>query len=77
MTTADVDRLYKIIDDLRDEVHGYRRDLNGRLRTLEEAEARRDGADEQRSNVVRLIFGVAGMAAAISAVVAFIFDQLR
>lgn len=76
MSPADVDRLYKIIDDLRDEVHGYRADLNGRLRNLEMAEASRDGADNQKAATIKIVFGVAGMAAAISAVVAFILDRI-
>ena len=77
MSPADVDRLYTAMDDLRREVHQYRADLNGRLRALEQAEASRAGAEDQRDNIVRVIFGVAGMAAAISAVIAFVFDQLR
>lgn len=76
MSPADVDRLYTAVEQLRQEVHGYRADLNGRLRSLEEAEARRDGATAVKSNLSRLVFGVAGMAAAISAVVAFLLDRL-
>jgi hypothetical protein len=76
MTASDVDRLYTAVEALRSEVHGYRKDLNGRLRTLEMANAEREGADEQKSTTVRIVFGVAGMAAAISAITAFILDQL-
>lgn len=76
MSPADVDRLYDAVENLRHEVHGYRADLNGRLRTLEMAEASRDGAEHQRGSIVRLLFGAAGMAAAISAIVAFILDRL-
>jgi hypothetical protein len=76
MSPADVDRLYTAVEQLRQEVHGYRADLNGRLRTLEEAEARRDGASEVKTNLSKLLFGVAGMAAAISAVTAFLLDRL-
>jgi len=35
MTTSDVDRLYDAVEKLRQEVHMYRADLNGRLRKLE------------------------------------------
>lgn len=49
MSGDDVERLYRMLTELRDEVHGYRADLNGRLRALEVANAERDGADEQRS----------------------------
>lgn len=76
MSPADVDRLYDAVEQLRQEVHGYRADLNGRLRNLELAEASRDGADEQKHNITRLVFGAASMAAAISAVVAFIVQQI-
>ena len=76
MSPADVDRLYTAVEQLRQEVHGYRADLNGRLRTLEAAEAARSGADVQKHRLVQLLFGVAGMAAAISAVVAFLLDRL-
>ena len=75
MTASDVDRLYTAVEALRVEVHGYRADLNGRLRKLEMANAERDGADDQKHTAVRLVFGVAGMAAAISAVVGFVLSQ--
>lgn len=52
MTTADVDRLYDLIADLRDEIHGYRADLNGRLRALETSEAARDAMETHRSVTV-------------------------
>lgn len=76
MSPADVDRLYTAVEQLRHEVHGYRSDLNGRLRTLETAEAERKGANDTKTNITRLMFGAAGMAAAISAVIAFILDRL-
>lgn len=76
MSPADVDRLYTAVEQLRQEVHGYRADLNGRLRTLEMAEAHRTGSDHQTHSLLRILFGVAGMAAAISAVTAFILDRI-
>lgn len=76
MSPADVDRLYTAVEQLRQEVHGYRADLNGRLRTLEQAEAQREGADEQKHTLYKVVFGAAGMAAAISAVTAFILDRI-
>lgn len=76
MSEGDVERLYRMLAELRDEVHGYRKDLNGRLRNLEQAEAQRKGADELKGSTIRLIFGVAGMAAAISATLAFILDRI-
>lgn len=76
MTASDVDRLYTAVEALRSEIHGYRADLNGRLRTLEMAEAERQGAEDQRGSFVRIVFGIAGMAAAISAVVAFALDRI-
>lgn len=41
MSAEDVERLYGMIRELRDEVQGYRNDLNGRLRKLEQADAAR------------------------------------
>lgn len=76
MSPADVDRLYTAVEQLRQEVHGYRADLNGRLRALEQAEAQREGADEQKHTLYKVVFGAAGMAAAISAVMAFILDRI-
>lgn len=45
MPDDDVERLYRMLGELRDEVQGYRKDLNGRLRTLEMAEAQRTGQE--------------------------------
>lgn len=49
MSADDVERLYRMLSELRDEVHGYRKDLNGRLRTLEHAEANRKGQETASS----------------------------
>jgi hypothetical protein len=49
MSEGDVERLYRMLSDLRDEVHGYRSDLNGRLRKLEVANASRTGAENQKN----------------------------
>lgn len=76
MSGDDVNRLYQMLAELRDEVHGYRADLNGRLRNLEIAEAQREGADELKGNTIRIIFGIAAMSAAISATIAFVLDRL-
>ncbi|CAB4171746.1 hypothetical protein UFOVP929_17 [uncultured Caudovirales phage] len=54
MTTSDVDRLYDAVEKLRQEVHMYRADLNGRLRRLEvdaaEAAAREELREAERKN---------------------------
>ncbi len=68
MTTNDVERLYAAMDDLRDEVRGYRHDLNGRLRSLEQAEARREGIGTGRGGIGRIVLGVAAVAAAVGSV---------
>jgi hypothetical protein len=72
----DVERLYRMLQELRDEVHGYRADLNGRLRKLENAEAQRQGANELKTNTVQIVFGIAAMSAAISATIAVILDRI-
>lgn len=70
MTTTDVDRLYNGLAEVANEVRGYRAELNGRLRKLEEAEARREGAGNARGSLGRVIWGVAAVSAAIGSVVA-------
>jgi hypothetical protein len=46
MSIESDERLYAMIRDLRDEVQGYRRDLNGRLRKLEQTDAARTAHSE-------------------------------
>lgn len=80
MTSNDVMRLYAMLEELRkesrhhltevrDEVKGYRADLNGRLRALESAEAHRTGMSAGRGNVGRTIMGVAAVSAACGSVI--------
>jgi hypothetical protein len=79
MTTNDVTRLYHLLDalrheskqqaqEIRDEVQGYRADLNGRLKALELAEARREGMGMGRGSIGRTIVAVAAVAAAVGSV---------
>ena len=83
MTPNDVGRLYHLLDalrnesrahlsEVRDEVQGYRADLNGRLKALELAEARREGMGMGRGSIGRLIMSVAAVSAAIGSVVGVI-----
>ena len=83
MTTNDVQRLYVLLDslrveqrrdlgELRDEVQGYRADLNGRLKALELAEDRREGMGVARGSIGRIIWGVAAVSAAIGSIVGVI-----
>jgi hypothetical protein len=65
----DTERLYTMLRELREEVVGYRADLNGRLRALETAEAHRQGADYGKGSVGRLVAGTAALAAAIAGVI--------
>ena len=69
MPPEDTERLYTMLRELREEVVGYRADLNGRLRALETAEAHRQGADYGKGSVGRLVAGTAAMAAAIAGVI--------
>lgn len=64
MSDAEIERIFRSLDR-----------IEARLTALEKREAAREGADQKTGNLVRLVFGVAGMAAAISAVVAFILDK--
>ena len=68
MTTSDVDRLYNALEGVATEVRSYRAELNGRLRKLEEAEAKRHGADAGKGTVGRTIIGVAAVAAAVGSI---------
>jgi hypothetical protein len=87
VTSNDVMRLYSLLDSLRaesakhmgevrDEVQGYRADLNGRLRALEQAEAQRRGMDMGRGGVGRMVMGVAAVAAAVGSVTGVVFAIL-
>lgn len=69
MPPEDTDRLYAMLRELREEVVGYRADLNGRLRALETAEAHRQGADYGKGSVARLVVGTAALAASIAGVI--------
>lgn len=79
MTPTDVTRLYHLLDALRhesrtnlegvrEEVQGYRADLNGRLKALEIEAARREGMGMGRGSVGRIIVSVAAVAAAVGSV---------
>ena len=69
MPPEDTDRLYTMLRELREEVVGYRADLNGRLRALETSEAHRQGADHGKGSVARLVAGTAAIAASIAGVI--------
>jgi hypothetical protein len=79
MTSTDVMRLYALLSELqresrshlaevRDEVKGYRADLNGRLKALELDAARREGMGVGRGSIGRTIVAVAAVAASIGSV---------
>ena len=76
MTTSDVDRLYNGLAEVTAEVRGYRADLNGRLRALEAAEARRVGAEIGKGLVGRIVIGTAAVSAAVATVVALILHNV-
>jgi hypothetical protein len=68
VTTSDVERLYQALAEITAEVRGYRADLNGRLKALELAEARREGMGAGRGGVGRFVLAVAAVAAAVGSV---------
>jgi hypothetical protein len=85
MTPNDVARLYHLLDalrnesrtsaqEIREEVQGYRADLNGRLKALELAEARREGMGMGKGSIGRIIMGVAAVSAAVGSVVGLVFS---
>lgn len=80
MTASDVDRLYTAVEALRVEVHGYRADLNGRLRALEKSEASREGAEQARSlsrgQLIGWVMVIAAVVGAASALASQVINQL-
>jgi hypothetical protein len=80
MTSTDVTRVYALLDELRreqrrdmtalhDEVVGYRADLNGRLKALELSEAKRQGEEDGRGSIGRVVLAVAAVSASIGSIV--------
>jgi hypothetical protein len=76
MTTTDVDRLYNGLAEVAQEVRGYRAELNGRLRRLEEAEAHRNGRDHGKGSIGRIVVSVAAVSAAVGSVVGTVIALL-
>ena len=76
MTTADVERLYVLVEALRGEVVGYRADLNGRLRALEIAQAENLGGEAARSMSRNQIVGWVVVIAGIVGISSTIVDQV-
>ena len=58
MTASDVERLYALLHD-----------IDNRLRRIEQAEAKRVGADMGKGSIGRIIMGVAAVSAAIGSIV--------
>lgn len=65
MSDAEIERIFRSLDR-----------IEARLVQLEQLEAQRQGASDTKTNMARLVFGAAGMAAAISAVMAFVLDRI-
>lgn len=76
MTPDDTERLYTMLQALREEVVGYRADLNGRLRALEFAESHRQGTEQGRNSIGRLVAGTAAIASAIAVFVTSIANSI-
>lgn len=80
MTTSDVQIIYSQLVALQEEVRGYRLELNGRLRHLEQAEHARVAIEqailaettESRAHVGFFIFGTSAIAATIGSIVSLI-----
>lgn len=76
MSAEDVERLYRMLSELRDEVQGYRSDLNGRLRALEKAEASRKGQETANSMSKAQIATWVGVAVGIGSLCTAILTQV-
>ena len=88
MTPTDVTRLYHLLDalrheskqqaqEIRDEVQGYRADLNGRLKALELEQARREGAGMGKGSIGRIVVATAAVSAAIGSITGVVFAIIR
>ena len=73
MSDAEIERLYRSIEQLHTEVKEYRADLNGRLRYLEVHAAGLDAAQGQRvltrASALAYIAGIASLAGIMTAVI--------
>lgn len=76
MAPEDTDRLYAMMSDLRESVEGYRTDLNGRLRRLEAANAKREGIENGRGSVFRIVAATAAVAGSVTGVIVVISDRI-
>lgn len=76
MSSDDVERLYRMLSELRDEVHGYRKDLNGRLRALEHAEANRKGQETASSMSKAQVATWVGIAIGVGSLCTAILTQV-
>ena len=76
MSSEDVERLYLMIRELRDEVQGYRQDLNGRLRKLEQSDAARTGHDQASSLTKHQVIGWVGISIAAGGLFTAIMTQV-
>jgi hypothetical protein len=72
----DTERLYTMLRELREEVVGYRADLNGRLRALEYAESHRQGTEQGRNSIGRLVAGTAAIASGIAVFITALANYL-
>ena len=76
MAPEDTDRLYNMMSDLRESVEGYRTDLNGRLRRLEAANAKREGIENGRGSIFRIVAATAAVAGSVTGVIVVISDRI-
>lgn len=76
MAPDDTERLYTMLRELREEVVGYRADLNGRLRALEYAESHRQGTEQGRNSIGRLVAGTAAIASGIAVFITALANYL-
>jgi len=80
MSDAEIDRLYRALTSLQDEVKGYRADLNGRLRKLEvasaEVETREETREEFRSTSRKNLYATIVIITTIVSTASAIFVQI-
>lgn len=80
MSDAEIERLYRALTALQDEVKGYRADLNGRLRKLEvasaEVETREETREEFRAANKKHLYATIIVVTAIVSTASALFAQI-
>ncbi len=76
MSDAEIERLYRALTALQEEVKGYRDDLNGRLRRLERHRIESDTREEFRTASKKHMYATIIVVTAIVSTASALFAQV-